>query len=455
MTKPIVRVCPGVHDLPPISAIRQLVNEEYHLVLQVQPPPSSPDFDAHSLIDQLAPQLPDCTVFDNGRGVTIKKVIAEEVVLAVSDAITAAAVLFRSTAADLMDRLSGTLAIPLESFWGLEYRPLLRRGWFRDKWKGRLDSRWRYGFHGYECGFRDGHTGQEVEVILGFRGEFGVLDPYFFGRFVASTPGLEGVACLFKDDFHDPRRALEVHWSDRVASRGLLTRRLGEKGWSRSGHDGSAPTDAATGRWTSMRHARIRGHGGRSAVIHRWRHERVRLRPSLVPVPARTAGDDRRRPAREPGPNPAGRWRVRGVAGGFRRGVAAKRKSSCEFGSRQADDRARITGQQPWPKGRPMSASDVGNSEVSILNRMLRPETPMISPEAARDILAWDFDQADKDRMRQLSARARAGTLTAQEDAEAGRYELLGHLLNIIQSKARRSLKGHGGENGKNRPRMH
>ncbi len=207
MTKPIVRVCPGVHDLPPISAIRQLVNEEHHLVLRLQPPPSSPDFDARSLIDRLAPQLPDCTVFDSGGGVTIKKVIAEEVVLAVSDAITAAAVLFRSTAADLMDRLSGTLAIPLESFWGLEYRPLLRRGWFRDKWKGRLDSRWRYGFHGYECGFRDGHTGQEVEVILGFRGEFGVLDPYFFGRFVASTPGLEGVACLFKDDFHDPRRA--------------------------------------------------------------------------------------------------------------------------------------------------------------------------------------------------------------------------------------------------------
>ena len=28
-----------------------------------------------------------------------------------------------------------------------------------------------------------------------------------------------------------------------------------------------------------------------------------------------------------------------------------------------------------------MRASDAGNSEVSILNRMLRPETPMISPK--------------------------------------------------------------------------
>jgi hypothetical protein len=102
-----------------------------------------------------------------------------------------------------------------------------------------------------------------------------------------------------------------------------------------------------------------------------------------------------------------------------------------------------------------MRASHAGNSEVAILNRMLRSQAPMISPEAARDILGWDFDQSDKDRMRQLSAKARAGTLTAEEDAEAGRYELLGHLLNIIQSKARRSLGRRGGADGKNTPRTH
>ena len=80
-------------------------------------------------------------------------------------------------------------------------------------------------------------------------------------------------------------------------------------------------------------------------------------------------------------------------------------------------------------------------SEVSILNRILRPNAPTFSPEAAQDILTLDFDPADKDRMHQLSAKARAGTLTAEEDAEAGQYELVGHLLNIMQSKARRSLQ--------------
>ncbi len=84
-----------------------------------------------------------------------------------------------------------------------------------------------------------------------------------------------------------------------------------------------------------------------------------------------------------------------------------------------------------------MPATHTDTSEVSILNRILRPGAPTFSPEAARDILALDFDQADKERMRELSAKARAGTLTAEEDAEAGKYELVGHLLNIMQSKAR------------------
>jgi hypothetical protein len=98
-----------------------------------------------------------------------------------------------------------------------------------------------------------------------------------------------------------------------------------------------------------------------------------------------------------------------------------------------------------------MPAAGVDTSEVSILNRILRPGAATFSPEAARDILALDFDDVDKARMRELSARARAGTLTAEEDAEAGKYELIGHLLNIMQSKARRSLKAPR-DPGKNRP---
>ena len=87
-----------------------------------------------------------------------------------------------------------------------------------------------------------------------------------------------------------------------------------------------------------------------------------------------------------------------------------------------------------------MLVSYAGSSEVAILKRILRPDAPTFSPVTAREILALDFDQADKARMRELSTKARAGTLTAEEDAAAGKYELVGHLLSILQSNARRSL---------------
>jgi hypothetical protein len=229
MTEPIRRVCRSIADLPTLPAIRQLVDDDHHLVLRIDQSDGS-GFDERLVIDWLAPQLPDCTVFDSGGGVTFKKVIAQEDVLANADAIVAAAVQFRRTAADLMDRLSKRLCIPLEAFYSLEYRPLLSRGWFRDRWIGRLDSRWRYGFHGHQCGFRNASTGQDVEVELGFRGEFGVLDPFFFARFVATTPGLESVAALFKDGFHDPLRALEVLEQQRRLTR-ITDRATGRTGW--------------------------------------------------------------------------------------------------------------------------------------------------------------------------------------------------------------------------------
>lgn len=93
-----------------------------------------------------------------------------------------------------------------------------------------------------------------------------------------------------------------------------------------------------------------------------------------------------------------------------------------------------------------MPTTDTDTSEVAILNRILRPDATVFSPEAARDILALDFDQIDKERMRELSAKARAGTLSAEEGVEADKYELIGHLLNIMQSKARRSLKAYRSE---------
>jgi hypothetical protein len=83
------------------------------------------------------------------------------------------------------------------------------------------------------------------------------------------------------------------------------------------------------------------------------------------------------------------------------------------------------------------------SSEVAILSRLIRPERNGLSVTAARAILKIDFDQSDRDRMRELSRKAREGTLKPQEQAEIDSYERVGHLLDLLHSKARQALKKH------------
>jgi hypothetical protein len=80
-------------------------------------------------------------------------------------------------------------------------------------------------------------------------------------------------------------------------------------------------------------------------------------------------------------------------------------------------------------------------SEAAILSRVLEPEKPMLSPDAARSILALDFTPADRDRMNALAAKARGGSLTAEENEELDSYIRVGDLLAIMQSKARRTIR--------------
>jgi hypothetical protein len=78
------------------------------------------------------------------------------------------------------------------------------------------------------------------------------------------------------------------------------------------------------------------------------------------------------------------------------------------------------------------------------MKRLIRPDRDDLSVAAARSILAIDFDPADRERMRSLSAKARAGTLSAKERAEIDSYERVGHLFDLLHAKARRSLKRSG-----------
>jgi hypothetical protein len=64
-----------------------------------------------------------------------------------------------------------------------------------------------------------------------------------------------------------------------------------------------------------------------------------------------------------------------------------------------------------------------------------------LTPAAARALLRFGFSAQDQARMAELSAKARAGTLTPPEQADLDTFERLGCLLDIVHSKARQALK--------------
>ena len=72
-----------------------------------------------------------------------------------------------------------------------------------------------------------------------------------------------------------------------------------------------------------------------------------------------------------------------------------------------------------------------------------RPDQAEFSITAARAILKIQFEQADQDRMCDLSQKANAGTLTSEEQAELDNYERVACLMDLLHAKARKTLKIH------------
>jgi hypothetical protein len=62
-----------------------------------------------------------------------------------------------------------------------------------------------------------------------------------------------------------------------------------------------------------------------------------------------------------------------------------------------------------------------------------------------------EFPPEDKDRMHELAAKAREGTLTLAEQQEIRNYERVGNLLALMKSKARQRLKKASHANGSDR----
>ncbi|REJ71612.1 MAG: hypothetical protein DWQ34_11000 [Planctomycetota bacterium] len=87
-------------------------------------------------------------------------------------------------------------------------------------------------------------------------------------------------------------------------------------------------------------------------------------------------------------------------------------------------------------------------TEGEIWKRLLRPQDKSLSLTAARYFLRLEFAEEDKERMHELAAKARKGTLTPKEREETRNYEHVGNLLTLIKSKARQRLKAARSSNG-------
>lgn len=77
------------------------------------------------------------------------------------------------------------------------------------------------------------------------------------------------------------------------------------------------------------------------------------------------------------------------------------------------------------------------NHEAEVLSRL---EVEM-TPAGVRDLLKMKFSVQDQQRMIELLEKGSQGTRTPEENQEARELERLGHVLSMLKSVARRTLK--------------
>ena len=80
------------------------------------------------------------------------------------------------------------------------------------------------------------------------------------------------------------------------------------------------------------------------------------------------------------------------------------------------------------------------NTEAAILARIIESDTGTITPEVAHYLLAMRLPGRDEERVNELSAKARAGSLQPDEEQELDSYLHIGRLLAVMQSRARQLL---------------
>jgi hypothetical protein len=81
------------------------------------------------------------------------------------------------------------------------------------------------------------------------------------------------------------------------------------------------------------------------------------------------------------------------------------------------------------------------SSDIANFARLIKADEGSLPRNLARYILSLGFDEEDQPRMRELAKRNQESSLTSDEQEQLGNFVKVGHLLALLHSKARRSLK--------------
>jgi hypothetical protein len=87
------------------------------------------------------------------------------------------------------------------------------------------------------------------------------------------------------------------------------------------------------------------------------------------------------------------------------------------------------------------TANGVGQSEITIIARVLGNDRGRFPANIARYILTLGFSEREKAHMHDLAVRNQDDTLGPAEKEELIAYAKAGSLLSLLKSKARRVLR--------------
>jgi hypothetical protein len=89
----------------------------------------------------------------------------------------------------------------------------------------------------------------------------------------------------------------------------------------------------------------------------------------------------------------------------------------------------------------PTTETKAERSEGAIFGRVFSNGRQAMTPELARHVLGLSFSGEDMARRHHLAVKNQEGALSPEEKEELDNYIKVGHLLAILQSKARKALK--------------